>query len=113
MHDKNLKIRCWIEMDQAKFFGPGRARLLELIEELGSLSKAAKAMNMSYKKAWDMVQDLNNRGSKPYVHLQKGGKDGGFAELTPHGSALLQKYRELDHHLQGISKSQEDLLNLI
>lgn len=113
MQDKNLKIRCWIELDQARFFGPGRARLLELVEEMGSLAQAAKAMEMSYKKAWDMVQNLNSRGSSSFVHLQKGGKSGGHAELTPHGKALLQEFRELDSKLQDIAKSHRDLLNLI
>ncbi|WP_114747826.1 winged helix-turn-helix domain-containing protein [Pleomorphovibrio marinus] len=111
MTQKKLKIRCWIEMDQTRFFGPGRAKLLELIAEKGSLSKAAQSMNMSYKKAWDMINDLNNRGSQPFVLLQKGGKLGGHAELTTFGLGFLKKYRQLDEKLQNLSKAHEELLD--
>ena len=57
---KQLRVRCWIDIDGERFFGPGRAELLELIHETGSISKAAKAMGMSYKKAWAMVDGLNS-----------------------------------------------------
>jgi molybdate transport system regulatory protein len=72
---KQLKFRCWIDIDGERFFGPGRAELLQLIDETGSISKAAKAMGMSYKKAWAMVDGLNEHGRKPYVISRGSGVD--------------------------------------
>ena len=73
---KQLRVRCWIDIDGERFFGPGRAELLQLIQETGSISKAAKSMGMSYKKAWEMVEGLNANGRKPYVIAHKGGRKG-------------------------------------
>lgn len=73
MKNKQIRIRCWIDIDGVKFFGPGRAELLELIDQEGSIAKAAKKMGMSYKKAWDMVDEMNTRGVKPFVISRKGG----------------------------------------
>lgn len=74
---KEIRFRCWISVEGEKFFGPGRMELLGHIHSEGSLSRAARKMGMSYKKAWDMVNDLNSRGSKPFVLLKKGGEKGG------------------------------------
>ena len=80
---KELRNRCWIDIDGKKFFGPGRAQLLVMIDKNGSLSKAAKEMGMSYRKAWSMVEDMNQRGQQPYVELHKGGTQGGDHMLEP------------------------------
>ncbi|GLU44579.1 winged helix-turn-helix domain-containing protein [Allomuricauda sp. NBRC 101325] len=111
---KELKMRCWIDIDGKKFFGPGRVQLLQMINEHGSLSKAAKEMGMSYRKAWAMVDDLNARGKTPFVILHKGGVSGGGAELTPEAQQLLQAYSELTKELeQAIASKQEKILGLI
>lgn len=111
MSHKKLKVRCWIELDDSRFFGPGRAELLDLIVVHGSVSKASKAMGMSYKKAWDMVNDLNSRGPEAFVILQKGGQKGGFAILTDFGSRFLKKYKELDEKIKTIAQEGEELLD--
>ena len=87
---KQLRVRCWIDIDGERFFGPGRAELLQLILETGSISKAAKSMGMSYKKAWEMVDGLNSSSSKPYVIAHKGGEKGGGTEVTPAGMKMLE-----------------------
>jgi molybdate transport system regulatory protein len=79
---KEIRVRCWIDLDGEKFFGPGQAELLELIQESGSIAQAARQMGMSYKKAWVMVDEMNTRGRKPFVVTQKGGQQGGDAEVT-------------------------------
>ncbi|SDQ71230.1 winged helix-turn-helix domain-containing protein [Flagellimonas zhangzhouensis] len=112
--NKELKMRCWIDIDGKKFFGPGRVQLLQMINEHGSLSKAAKEMKMSYRKAWAMVDDLNARGKTPFVTLHKGGVSGGGAELTPEAQQLLQAYSELTKDLeQAIASNHEKILGLI
>ena len=100
-------------MNGDKFFGPGRVELLRLIQSEGSLSKAAQKMGMSYKKAWDMVNDLNNRGSHPYVLLKKGGKKGGGAEITSHAKNLMLRFEALSEKLEKITLEEAEILGMI
>ena len=110
---KQLRVRCWIDIDGERFFGPGRAELLQLIHETGSISKAAKAMGMSYKKAWAMVDGLNAQGQKPYVIAHKGGQQGGGAEVTNTGLKMLAAYQKLNNKLYSIVDKNMDILKLI
>lgn len=111
--EKKLHIRCWITMDQEKFFGPGRLHLLALIQSEGSLSKAAQQMSMSYKKAWDMVNDLNSRGSQPYVILKKGGEKGGGAEITRHAQILISRFRALEEKMERMAGEEAAILEML
>jgi molybdate transport system regulatory protein len=113
MKKKEIRIRCWIDIDGLRFFGPGRLELLSLIDESGSIVKAAKAMGMSYKKAWDMVDDMNTRGKKPLVVARKGGDKGGGTELTDTGRKMIAKYDKLMTKLNSIIEKNGDILNLI
>ena len=63
--------------------------LLKAIEKTGSLSKAAKSLNISYKKAWQMLDSVNKSAEKPVTINNIGGKGGGGAQLTEHGKALI------------------------
>jgi molybdate transport system regulatory protein len=110
---KQLRVRCWIDIDGERFFGPGRAELLQLIHETGSISKAAKSMGMSYKKAWDMVEGLNTNARKPYVIAHKGGEKGGGTEVTPAGLEMLKAYQKLSGKLLSIIDKNIDILRLI
>lgn len=110
---KEIRIRCWIDIDGEKFFGPGRAELLELIEETGSIAKAAKAMRMSYKKAWDMVSEMNSLSHKPYVVSHAGGEKGGGAEVTDAGKKMLNAYAKIRIQLDEIAKDNKDILKLV
>jgi molybdate transport system regulatory protein len=75
-------------------FGPGKAELLEKIDQAGSLQGAAAAMDMSYMKAWKMVKRLNAMFLDPLVTMQRGGKDQGGASLTERGREVLSIYHE-------------------
>ncbi|MCU0357217.1 MAG: LysR family transcriptional regulator [Cyclobacteriaceae bacterium] len=110
---KEIRLRCWIAIDGIKLFGPGPAELLEHIEQEGSLVKAAKRMRMSYKKAWDIVDDLNTRSRRPLVVSHKGGKAGGGAALTETGRKVLHRYQVLTEKLQAVIATESELLNLI
>lgn len=107
-----IRVRCWIDIGGVKFFGPGRAELLLLIGESGSISRAAKVMGMSYKKAWTMVEEMNTRATRPYVITHKGGQKGGGTELTDEGKRLIAAYSRLVVTLQAAVKDHE-LLTLI
>jgi len=110
---KEIRIRCWIDIDGVRFFGPGRAELLSFIDESGSIVKAAKAMGMSYKKAWDMVDEMNTRGKKPLVVARKGGDKGGGTELTDTGRKMIAKYEKLMTKLNGLIEKNRDILDLV
>jgi molybdate transport system regulatory protein len=79
-----------------------RIALLEGIETLGSISQAAKAVGLSYKGAWDMVDTINNVAGKPVVLRETGGQHGGGSRLTEHGRQLVQLYRQLESGQQRV-----------
>ena len=77
-------------------FGPGKADLLELIAETGSIGKAASRMKMSYMRAWSLVQTMNRSFKQPLVLATHGGEGGGGAELTETGRQILALYQQLE-----------------
>jgi molybdate transport system regulatory protein len=76
--------------------GPGKIHLLELIDRLGSIATAGREMNMSYRRAWLLVESLNQAFQQPVVEAQRGGKEGGGAALTPFGRDIVRRYREIE-----------------
>lgn len=110
---KEIKFKCWVEENGEKFYGPGPNELIKNIQKEGSLSKAAGQMNMSYKKAWDLVQRLNNNSEEPWVILKKGGQHGGGAEVTPHAIKAVQEYERLERKIGELVEQQEDLMNIL
>jgi molybdate transport system regulatory protein len=89
-----LSIR--IDLPGGRRVGPGKIRLLELIDETGSISAAGRAMAMSYRRAWLLVESLNTGFREPVVDAQPGGRHGGGARLTPFGRDLVRRYRTLE-----------------
>jgi len=85
-----------MDLDQKPFVGRGRIELLRLIGETGSISRAAKAMGMSYKHAWDSVDAMNNLAERPLVQCQAGGRHGGGTALTAEGHRLIAIYAEAE-----------------
>lgn len=94
----SLSIR--VDLGPGASFGPGKARLLELIAETGSISAAARAMDMSYRRAWLLIDSLNQAFREPVVATQHGGQGGGGAALTPAGQALVARYRTMEAALE-------------
>ncbi len=80
--------------------GPGKIDLLEQIEELGSISAAARTMGMSYRRAWELVDELARSFGRPVVTTQMGGSGGGGALLTPLGRDLVVQYRAIERKAQ-------------
>ena len=77
------------------YVGPGRADLLEGIAETGSIAAAGKRMGMSYKRAWSLVQALNDGFGRPLVETSRGGSAQGGAALTADGTFVLERYRAM------------------
>ncbi|MDZ3838373.1 MAG: LysR family transcriptional regulator [Rhodospirillales bacterium] len=76
--------------------GPGKVRLLELIDEYGSIAAAGRAMGMSYRRAWLLVDNLNTSFAEAAVTTQLGGRGGGGAALTEFGRDLANAYRNME-----------------
>lgn len=79
--------------------GPGKVALLEAIAETGSISAAARSLRMSYRRAWDLVDETNRCLVRPAVQTASGGARGGGAALTPTGEALVRRYRGLERRI--------------
>ncbi|MCA3554052.1 LysR family transcriptional regulator [Aestuariivirga sp.] len=75
--------------------GPGKIALLEQIAALGSISAGGRAMDMSYRRAWELIEELNAIFGKPVVESRSGGRKGGGATLTPLGLSLVSRYRAM------------------
>tara|TARA_R110002050_G_scaffold275455_1_gene420208 strand:+ start:18583 stop:18921 length:339 start_codon:yes stop_codon:yes gene_type:complete len=91
-----IKSRVWIEYDNHVLLGEGRVHLLKAIEATGSLSKAAKSLNLSYKKAWNLIDSVNKSAKKPVTINSIGGKGGGGAQLTDYGKSLILAFDEIN-----------------
>lgn len=74
----------------------GKAELMELIRETGSIRQAAGRMDMSYRRGWMLVDELNRMFVQPVVETKKGGRSGGGAGLTVFGETLLKRFREME-----------------
>ena len=92
MNSAYVKIR--IPYNGVYALGPGKADILEAIQQLGSISAAAKSMGMSYKRAWDLVDTMNRSFIEPLVATATGGNRGG-AEVTEFGLQILNVYRQM------------------
>src|ERR1700688_4103058 len=90
----SLSVR--IDLDTDSRIGPGKIQLLENIRACGSISAAGRAMDMSYKRAWDLVDEINRICKHAAVERQTGGKNGGGAVLTPFGTSLVARYRRIE-----------------
>ena len=94
------KIRLRLILAPGLVLGPGKIDLLAGIQDTGSISAAGRAMGMSYKKAWSLIDALNRGFRQPLVETIKGGKAGGGARLTDSGQTVLARYRELEKRAQ-------------
>ena len=104
----SLSLR--IDLDSEGRIGPGKIALLENIRKLGSISAAGRAMDMSYKRAWDLVDEINRICRQAAVERQTGGKNGGGAVLTPFGISLVARYRKIER--EAASAVRKELLGL-
>ena len=107
-------IRLRVPLGGKIAIGPGKAALLEAISETGSISAAGRKLNMSYRKAWLLVRDMNAYFAGPLVEASKGGAQGGGARLTDMGRTALLKYRQMEKTAwDSISEGLDDFRALL
>ncbi|WP_269004272.1 winged helix-turn-helix domain-containing protein [Aquirufa ecclesiirivi] len=109
--DSDVQIKATLRVfnGEDKLFGPGKLELLQFIQETGSISQAAKKMGLSYKKAWEMVNSLNQLCKSPIVQAQTGGIKGGKTVLTPEGLELMEAFGVLQMNFQQFLEEQMPL----
>ncbi len=104
----SLSVR--IDLADEARIGPGKIELLENIDACGSISAAGRAMDMSYKRAWDLVDEINRICRQAAVQRQTGGKNGGGAVLTPFGASLVARYRKIERNAASAARKELEAL---
>ncbi len=107
-----MRVRLRFEFGPDLKIGPGKAELLEKIAELGSIAAAGRAMGMSYKRAWSLVEEMNHAFAEAVVVAVRGGAGHGGAELTDTGRAVIAEFRALERLVQG-AEGQSRIATLI
>jgi len=96
----HIRLKVWIEDENGELImGTGRAAMLEAIERTGSLNRAAKELNMSYRALWERLRKTEARLGRKLLIRAAGGKEGGGSELTPLAKSMMEKFREMDRRL--------------
>jgi molybdate transport system regulatory protein len=90
------RLTLRVDLGEDRAIGPGKIRLLEAIRDTGSITRAGIALGMSYRRAWLLVDDINNCFRESAVAAQAGGSHGGGAALTPFGLRLIDQYRKIE-----------------
>ena len=93
---RSPRLSLRIDLANGARLGPGKAQLLALIDEHGSIRAAGAAMGMSYRRAWLLADEINRMFNEPSISTRHGGKSGGGAGLTPFGETLLATCRRMD-----------------
>lgn len=110
MTSSSIDIKLRLPYHGVYALGPGKADLLEAIIETGSISGAAKKMGMSYKRAWDLVNTMNNSFKQVLVTTATGGSHGGGAEVTKFGQDVLRRYRHIQQLACDASRQEAEAL---
>lgn len=109
-----LALQLRLLQDDAIAMGPGKAELLEAIARTGSISGAGRALEMSYRRTWQLVDLMNRCFAEPLVHSAAGGQKGGGAQVTEMGMRVLQRYRSMEAAaLAAIQADADELAGLL
>jgi molybdate transport system regulatory protein len=101
-----IRLTVRIDFGSDRALGPGKIRLLEAIGNTGSISQGGRSLDMSYRRAWLLVDDLNHCFREPVVTAQPGGAQGGGAALTAFGQALIENYRLIETQAKAAAEPQ-------
>ena len=104
------RLTLRVDLSEDRAIGPGKIRLLEAIRDTGSITQAGIALGMSYRRAWLLVDDLNNCFREPVIAAQAGGSRGGGAAVTPFGTQLIDQYRAIEAEAHAATAARLDEL---
>jgi molybdate transport system regulatory protein len=108
-HIRKATIR--IDFDIGVRLGPGKAQLMELIDEHGSIRAAGASIGMSYRRAWLLADEINRMFREPSIFTRHGGKSGGGAGLTEFGQEMLKRYRRVEAAMRAAAEDDLDWLS--
>lgn len=109
-----VRFRMRIRSGDAVALGPGKVALLEAVHEYGSISAAARSLDMSYRRAWLLIDELNRSLKSPATHSEQGGQSGGGCSLTPVGETIVRLYRDVEEEAKrSCAKQIAELTRLI
>lgn len=109
-----LRPRLRVQCGEDIALGPGKAELLQLLHETGSIAEAARRLGMSYMRAWTLLKTMERCFKQPIVQAGRGGRKGGGATLTPTGEKALALYQQMEvESLQAIQPRWQDLRRLL
>ncbi len=94
------KLKLWVVFDERVKFGDGRAQLLELIDELGSIKNAVASTGMSYRAAWGYLKELEKAAGFAFLERKPGSGPRSGAQLTTEAKAFLRHYRLFQNSVQ-------------
>jgi molybdate transport system regulatory protein len=101
-----VRLTLRVDFGTDRAIGPGKVLLLEAIRDTGSISQAGRSLGMSYRRAWLLVDDMNQCFREPVVTAQPGGAQGGGAALTAFGQKVVLKYRTIETQATAATKPQ-------
>ena len=108
-----IGIRLFLKLDPDTRIGHGKVALLEAIETTGSISAAGRALDMTYRRAWELVDHMNKAFGQPLVTGQTGGAGGGGAKLTDLGREVVARYRALQAAVEAVAAEHIDALEAL
>lgn len=109
----SLMGHIWIQGSEGTFLGYGRVALLERIREYGSITKAAKSLEMSYRRAWMLIDSMNRQTPEPFVVTSAGGKRGGGTRVTEAGERAIDLFWKIHEDFQEFLGSERETVNSI
>jgi molybdate transport system regulatory protein len=114
--DKKPPFGCrghvWIDGEEGTFLGYGRVVLLERIRDLGSITRAARSMDMSYRHAWELVDSMNRQAPRPFIETAAGGRGGGGTTLTEEGEEAIRLFWKFYGDFQVFLEKEERTLQI-
>ena len=106
MENITINGHIWFQTASGLRIGEGRAKLLEEIENSGSISEAARKLEIPYRRAWGMIKDMNTNAKESLVIKEVGGKDGGRSILTQEGKKIVALFKNVDQCFKNFSEDE-------
>lgn len=102
----STRLTIRLDFERGRRLGAGKVALLESIARTGSISAAGRAHQMSYRRAWLLIDELNQLFAAPVVAAHHGGAKGGGAELTDQGKRIVALYRDAEAKMRAAARSE-------
>jgi molybdate transport system regulatory protein len=102
-NDMEIRSKLWIEVNGEPIFGKGRSCLLNAIDRHGSINRAAKEVNITYRKAWSYLDTMESRLGVKLVERKTGGRNGGGAILTDTARQLIRNYEQMEREVTALA----------